>query len=459
MVSISLDILYTASARLNLGQSVSGWAIEISNERQAWFFATTPKSAEPFRPRTRSLASLTDSCDDPGMLATSVGIPCESSSCNFLFFWQTHHRIERKPTSDQSLCSVQEDRDHGHNKRKMMDSNPFRPAQRENYEQQLDMSAPTARLVDEADELVDVGLSTSQTTVGAADTQPKFIESSTSSLLTAGGPIGPKSSSNALGGSQTQYSSTGGGAAATSPGIFSRLCGWFSVEYYQPYFDVNSATVVERIKCAASPHKSDIFESTPETAPDLYGAIWIALTLVFLIAASSNLNSYFVKSSSKEPWERDYRLLTFASTTVFAYSFVVPAIMWGVSLYVGVDPRPSLARLVAIYGYCLIVFVPASLLCVIPAAALQWIAVIVAGLWSGVVLIRNLYTVFGASYQALATGDAEAQTSLTGGGGPTARTRSSFALLAAAAALHALFVLLLKLFFFQGAEISITNAQ
>jgi hypothetical protein len=346
----------------------------------------------------------------------------------------------------------------------MMESsnNPFRPAKRETYEQQLDLAAPvpSSKLVDDGTDLVDVGLagSTTTTTTNTSEQKPKFLESSSSSLLppNAGGPLGP--SNTLLGSSSTGNTNHGATGSATAEGssmIGSRLCGFLSVEYYRPYFDVSSATVLDRIKNGCSPHKADLFGGSADAPPDLYGAVWISLTLVFLIGATSNLNSYFAHDSSKEPWERDYRLLTFASTMVVAYTFAVPLLIWASSLYVGVDPRPSLTKMVGIYGYSMFNFIPASLLCVIPLGGVQWVVVLAAGALSGVVLLRNLWTLFGTRYTALPQ-DTESQTTLNGVGAQSgdapARSKSAFLLLCGAAALHGVFSLLLKLFFFQGAD-------
>lgn len=267
-----------------------------------------------------------------------------------------------------------------------------------------------------------------------------------------GGPMGASTGSAAP---SNSTGSAAGNATPSSSGLFSRMCGWFSVEYYQPYFDVNTETVLERLKMAVSPHKPDMFATTAEAPVDLYGAFWTSLTLIFLIGATSNLNSYFAHSSSKEPWERDYNILSFASSMIIMYVVAVPFLLCGASLYTGLDPRPSLVKMIGIYGYVVVVFIPASVLCVIPSGVVQWIVVVVACLLSGVTLVRNLYTVFGTSYAALSQVDAEAQASLAGyGATATQRPKTSFLLIMGAAGIHGVFSLLLKLYFFQGADLA-----
>ena len=339
-----------------------------------------------------------------------------------------------------------------------MDPNPFRPVQRESYEQQLDLTGKD--VIDESEELVDIGLSSSTNTAtaagavaaGAIANQPKFLESSTSSLLPPNGSLGPSNKllGGSLGGIPTAVEINQGGNNTGVGTATSRFCGFFSVDYYRPYFDVSSATVMKRMKGGMSPHKADLFSGSVDAPADLYGAIWISLTLVFLIAATSNLNGYFAHSSLKEPWERDYTLLTFASTMVLVYTFVIPLLLWAASLYAGVNPRPSLTKMIGVYGYTMTNFIAASILCVIPSAPVQWVVVILAGALSGIVLVRNLWTLFGESYGALGQ-DTEAQASLEAASTPS-RSKSTFLLVCAAAATHAVFSLLLKLFFFQGAD-------
>lgn len=66
------------------------------------------------------------------------------------------------------------------------------------------------------------------------------------------------------------------------------------MRYYQPYFDVDTAHVADRIKYALFPFKREEgFIQLLGPNPDAYGPFWVATTLVFAVAVVSNLSSYF----------------------------------------------------------------------------------------------------------------------------------------------------------------------
>lgn len=57
---------------------------------------------------------------------------------------------------------------------------------------------------------------------------------------------------------------------------------FFSFEYYQTFFDVDTMTVVERVVNSIIPKRAptDYLQLNIGTSPDLYGPIWIVITLV-----------------------------------------------------------------------------------------------------------------------------------------------------------------------------------
>jgi hypothetical protein len=235
-----------------------------------------------------------------------------------------------------------------------------------------------------------------------------------------------------------------------------RLCGMFSVEYYTPYFEVTTVQVGARMKSALNPLQNDIFKSTYETTPDLYGPFWISTTLVFLIGMTSNLNSFLGKSNGSEnPYHKDYAILSIASTLVYAYVTLAPVAVFASTKYWATSSL-SLLRLFSVYGYAILAFVPASILCSIPSAPVQWIVVLLAILVSGIVLVRNLFGQLAGDGSSVGYDNLELGQVATGGGngngnGSSTNTRS---VIAVALLLNTAFGVLLKLFFFQGAELS-----
>lgn len=57
---------------------------------------------------------------------------------------------------------------------------------------------------------------------------------------------------------------------------------FWTIEYYQKYFDVRTSEVVERIISSVLPQKvsRNYFDERIKGKPDLYGPIWISVTLV-----------------------------------------------------------------------------------------------------------------------------------------------------------------------------------
>eukprot|EP00946_MAST-07B_sp_MAST-7B-sp1_P001163 g1163.t1 len=127
-------------------------------------------------------------------------------------------------------------------------------------------------------------------------------------------------------------------ATASSPSLSSGgakaggMCSCFTVQYYQPYFDVDTAGVQTRVVrslMAFQPGKRDFLSITQDNA-DIYGPFWIITTLVFVIGATSNFSSYlgFVASEANPRWYYDFTLMTGAAGLCYGFGFGVPVGMW-----------------------------------------------------------------------------------------------------------------------------------
>ena len=78
----------------------------------------------------------------------------------------------------------------------------------------------------------------------------------------------------------------------TSKQTTNSLCSVFTVEYYQPLFDVETSEVGLRLLQSVKPYPTSAFFTLTRSNPDLYGPFWIYSTLVFVIAVASNLSRY-----------------------------------------------------------------------------------------------------------------------------------------------------------------------
>jgi hypothetical protein len=164
------------------------------------------------------------------------------------------------------------------------------------------------------------------------------------------------------------------------------LCGFFTVEYYQPYFNVQTTDVQERIKSSLNPLKPRFFELTQEN-PDLYGPIWIYTTLVLVLAAAGNF-AQFLHPNADKTVSYNYNFVPTAAMIIYGYGFIFPLILT-VLLKVFGSNSTSYIQTICCYGYSLFVFIPAFVLSIIPVSILQWVLIILAIVSSTLFLVTN----------------------------------------------------------------------
>jgi protein YIPF1/2 len=125
----------------------------------------------------------------------------------------------------------------------------------------------------------------------------------------------------------------------------------WTIEYYQPYFDVDTKTVLKR--CAATLYPvNDFITHTLQSTPDLYGPFWTQTTVIFALFVFSSLASSVTSymSDDKERWDYDFTLLSVAVGLVYSYGIAVPAALWLALKYLGVTDW-GLTNALAIWGY------------------------------------------------------------------------------------------------------------
>ncbi|KAI8073515.1 uncharacterized protein B0P05DRAFT_573049 [Gilbertella persicaria] len=164
----------------------------------------------------------------------------------------------------------------------------------------------------------------------------------------------------------------------------------WSVEYYAQFFDVNTSQVIER--CLKSMYPvGDFAHDTLNNNPDLYGPFWIATSVVFSVFVCSSLAGSLAAYMSGKPYVYDFTLLSFAVVVVYIYAFLCPTLVWASTKYFGC--QPSLLEIINYYGYGLTIWIPVSLLCIIPFDYARWGFVGVAFIVTTVFLVKNLYIV------------------------------------------------------------------
>ncbi|OAD61257.1 Protein YIPF1, partial [Eufriesea mexicana] len=189
---------------------------------------------------------------------------------------------------------------------------------------------------------------------------------------------------------------------------------FWTIEYYQKFFNVKTNDVVERIKRSIIPHGIDNYLiSHIRPNPDLYGPFWICVTLIFSIAISGNLAGYLqTANSSKYHWRYEFHIVSYAATCIFLYAWLLPLILWGALKWtystrnteeglIETHTTPGLLELLCLYGYSLAIYIPVAFLCTIQIEWLQWSLVVVATLLSGGVLLRSMLPVIAGKYRIM----------------------------------------------------------
>ncbi|CAG4994289.1 unnamed protein product [Parnassius apollo] len=175
---------------------------------------------------------------------------------------------------------------------------------------------------------------------------------------------------------------------------------FWTIEYYQKYFDVHTNEVVERIISSVLPQKvsRNYFDERIKGKPDLYGPIWISVTLIFTIAVSGNIANYLQNANKAVHWRYDFHLVSYAATAILGYVWLVPLALWAAlkwtvvpegqdEIETQVSNTPSMMSLFCLYGYSLSIYIPVAILWTIQVSWLQWLFVLMAAFVSGAVLI------------------------------------------------------------------------
>ncbi|KAI8075041.1 hypothetical protein BC940DRAFT_287277 [Gongronella butleri] len=179
-------------------------------------------------------------------------------------------------------------------------------------------------------------------------------------------------------------------AAAPAPRSSFHNKPMWSLDYYSRFFDVDTSQVVER--CLKSMYPvGDFANDTLEHQPDLYGPFWITTTVVFAVFVCSSLAGSLAAYMNSAEYEYDFRQLSYAVFVIYSYTFITPVVMWASTKYFGC--QPSLLEIVDYYGYSMTVWVPISMLCVIPIDIARWVFVGVAFGLTAYFLVKNLYTI------------------------------------------------------------------
>ncbi|XP_006149429.1 protein YIPF1 isoform X3 [Tupaia chinensis] len=172
---------------------------------------------------------------------------------------------------------------------------------------------------------------------------------------------------------------------------------FWTFEYYQTFFDVDTYQVFDRIKGSLLPIPGKNFVRLYiRSNPDLYGPFWICATLVFAIAISGNLSNFLIHLGEKTyHYVPEFRKVSIAATVIYAYAWLVPLALWGFLVWRNSKVMNivsySFLEIVCVYGYSLFIYIPTAILWIIPQKAVRWILVTMALGISGSVLAMTFW--------------------------------------------------------------------
>lgn len=171
----------------------------------------------------------------------------------------------------------------------------------------------------------------------------------------------------------------------------SKSSGFWTLDYYQPYFDVDTKTVSMTVNPSTSaplpflvclglmhphqvlrrcyttllPRSSSYLSAHLTPSADLYGPFWTLTTLIFALFVFSSLASSIAaylsnpSDSSAAVLEYDFGLLSTAVGLVYAYGLGVPVLLWLALRYLGVGEW-SVVEAISVWGYGQFVWIPVS---------------------------------------------------------------------------------------------------
>lgn len=167
----------------------------------------------------------------------------------------------------------------------------------------------------------------------------------------------------------------------------SRPKGFFrfiQIKYWQKHFNVTTAEVMKRCMKAMLPwDKKPIFEGG---RPDLYGPMWIFIWNIIAITIcghfSSVLEFYLVEThKSGEEHNAELNKVSKIFGLLFFYILIIPTLIHFLFVFVG-SGNPGFQRILAVYGYSFMIFIPASAILIVPISIAKYAILAVAGFTS-----------------------------------------------------------------------------
>lgn len=170
--------------------------------------------------------------------------------------------------------------------------------------------------------------------------------------------------------------------------------GPFSLNYYRKYFDIDTNEFFQNCLQSLNPF-SEMGIDTFETDGDLYGSVWITGTLIFLLFFCNTL-AEMISSILKDVGKSKvnyFKMLVSSINLLYGYTFIIPlGVYLALWFYFKVPNVIPLTRVISIYSYANLLWIPATLLSIFRGVLvnheilnniLKWGCILIGGVLSG----------------------------------------------------------------------------
>lgn len=152
--------------------------------------------------------------------------------------------------------------------------------------------------------------------------------------------------------------------------------------YYQQWFDIDTTDVLKRMFWGLIPFFGNFFDQIDENQ-DLYGPIWISLSVVFLTFFSGSLGG--MVSGTYE-----YIKLSVITGTVLVYLIVIPIILYLV-MRCGLKIKHPITKYFCLFGYSYTAYLITIPLCAIQVLYVQIPLICIGCIFQSMTVLKNLF--------------------------------------------------------------------
>jgi len=141
------------------------------------------------------------------------------------------------------------------------------------------------------------------------------------------------------------------------------ICSICTVDFYRKTFGVSTYEILLRLLHAICPYLGTFYE-TIKNKPDLYGPLWIYMTIVYLFTFVPNCARYFAAPEKYGDFDFSFFLISFAG--VFGVGLLFPVI-FAIMMKCCSAVEINTVEVFTIYGYSFTIYIPVIILCSIPS--------------------------------------------------------------------------------------------